>query len=292
MALKNQLVQIAPKLLCWYGIPLLLSESQRFHLLLHDLYLHPVLGDEIESLPQLNGRTTAYVFSFDHYAPTLRAHSEGLQVAAARKLADYINTFCSHNSIVVTRTLSPRVEEVFHDADLAFVQKDLTYERPFFKFLREHALPLFHRQERPERNYLRVVPKEADEYRVFVKNLGRPADSTMTARLVNLSLNGVGLKMQDTAYRKLDLRDAVQVTLRSPKVAIHISCGFVTRINPDTDEIAVNFSLHDKSFLESRDAVQLQRLVLQTLENGTRMQLAIRHKDLQSTETARPVFQA
>ena len=66
MALKNSLVQVAPKLLCWYGMPLLLNESQRFHLLLHDLYLHPVLGDAVESLPQLNGRTTAYVFSFDH----------------------------------------------------------------------------------------------------------------------------------------------------------------------------------------------------------------------------------
>ncbi|HMY11448.1 MAG TPA: PilZ domain-containing protein [Turneriella sp.] len=291
MALKNSLVQVAPKLLCWYGMPLLLNESQRFHLLLHDLYLHPVLGDAVESLPQLNGRTTAYVFSFDHYAPIMRAHSESLQVAAARKLADYINTFCSHNSIVVTRTLSPRVEEVFHQADLAFLQKDLTFEKPFFQFLREHAMPLFHRHERPDRNYLRVVPKEAGEYRVFIKNLGRPSDPTMTARLVNLSLNGVGLKMQDTAYRKLDLRDAVQVTLRSPKAAIHINCGFVTRINPETDEIAVNFSLHDKSFVESRDAVHLQRLVLQTLEHAARMQLSSKHNELLGVDLDRLVGQ-
>ncbi|MFZ5628735.1 MAG: hypothetical protein ACOY5B_06375 [Spirochaetota bacterium] len=287
MALKNNMVQIAPKLLCWYGMPLLLSESQRFHLLLHDLYLHPLLGDDLHSLPQLNGRTTAYVFSFDHYAPTLRAHSETLQVGAAQKLADFINTFCSHNSIVVTRTLSPRVAEVFHQADLGFLQRDLTYEKPFFQFLREHAMPLFHRHERPERNYLRVTPKEAGEYRVFVKNLGRPADATMTARLVNLSLNGVGLKMQDTAYRKLDLRDAVQVTLRSPKLAIHITCGFVTRVNSETDEIAVNFSLHDKSFVESRDAVQLQRLVLQTLEQATRLQLSAKQHGFQVDEPLR-----
>lgn len=280
MALKNNLVQVAPKLLCWYGMPLLLSEAQRFHLLLHDLYLHPVSGNDIESLPQLNSRTTAYVFSFDHYAPTLRAHSESLQVDAAHKLADFINTFCSHNSIVVTRTLSPRVEDVFHKADLSFVQKDLTYEKPFFQFLREHALPLFHRHERRERQYLRVVPKEANEFRVFVKNLGRPADATLTARLVNLSLNGINLKMQDAAYRKLDLRDAVQVTLRSPKVAIHITCGFVTRISHETDEVAVNFSLHDKSFVEPRDAVHLQRLVLQTLDHAARQQLSVRKTEL------------
>ena len=112
MALQNELVQIAPKVLCWYGLPVLLSEAQRFRLLLHDIYLHSATGGEIDAFPQLNGRTTAYVYSFDHYAPTLRAHSEHLQVAAARKLADYINTFCSHNSVVVTRTLSPRVEEV------------------------------------------------------------------------------------------------------------------------------------------------------------------------------------
>lgn len=280
MALKNNLVQVAPKLLCWYGMPLLLSEAQRFHLLLHDLYLHPVSGAAIESLPQLNGRTTAYVFSFDHYAPTLRAHSENLQVSAAQKLADFINTFCSHNSIVVTRTLSPRVEDVFHQADLPFLQKDLTYEKPFFQFLREHALPLFHRHERRERQYLRVVPKEANEFRVFVKNLGRPTDATLTARLANLSLNGMSLKMQDAAYRKLDLRDAVQVTLRSPKVAIHITCGFVTRISHETDEIAVNFSLHDKSFVEPRDAVHLQRLVLQTLDHAARQQLAVRKTEL------------
>jgi hypothetical protein len=61
------------------------------------------------------------VFSFDHYASALRAHSQ---------------------------------------ADLAFLQKDLTYEKPFFQFLREHVLPLFHGHERPERHYLRVVPKE------------------------------------------------------------------------------------------------------------------------------------
>jgi len=292
MALGNSLVQVAPKLLCWYGMPLLLNESQRFHLLLHDLYLHPVLGAAIESLPQLNGRTTGYVFSFDHYAPTLRAHSENLQVAAARKLADYINTFCSHNSIVVTRTLSPRVADIFHQADLSFLQRDLTYEKPFFQFLREYAMPLFHRHERPERNYLRVVPKEAGEYRVFVKNLGRPSDATMTARLVNLSLNGVGLKMQDTAYRKLDLRDAVQVTLRSPKAAIHINCGFVTRINPETDEIAVNFSLHDKSFVESRDAVHLQRLVLQTLEHAARLQLSAKQSDALALEFPRLVAES
>lgn len=273
MALKNDLVQVAPKLLCWYGMPLLLNESQRFHLLLHDLFLHPVAGADIESLPQLNGRTTAYVFSFEHYAPILKARSESMQVAAARRLAAFINTFCSHNSIVVARTLSAGVEEVFRNADLSFIQKDLTYEKPFFQFLRSHAMPLFHTQERPERNYLRVVPKQSSEFRVFVKNLGRPADATMTAKMVNLSLNGIGLKMHDTAYRKLDLRDAVQVTLRSPKVAIHITCGFITRINPETDEIAVNFSLHDKSFVESRDAVHLQRLVLQTLEHGAKMEL-------------------
>jgi len=279
MALNNQLVQVAPKLVCWYGIPLLLSESQRFHLLLHDLFVHPVTGDAIESLPRLNGRTTAYVFSFDHYASALRAHSEALQVVTARKLADYVNTFCCHNSIVVTRSLSPQVEEVFHQADLAFLQKDLTYEKPFFQFLREHVLPLFHGHERPERHYLRVVPKEVGEYRVFVKNLGRPSDATLTARLVNLSLNGIGLKMQDAAYRKLDLRDAVQVTLRSPKLAIHIQCGFVTRINTETDEIAVSFSLRDKSFVEPRDATNLQRLVLQTLEHAAREQLAAKQVD-------------
>jgi hypothetical protein len=291
MALKNNLVQVAPKLLCWYGMPLLLSESQRFHLLLHDLYLHPVLDADIHSLPKLNGRTTAYVFSFDHYVLTQRAHSESLLVGAAQKLADFINSFCSHNSIVVTRTLSPRVAEVFEQADLGFLQRDLTYERPFFQFLREHALPLFHRHERRERNYLRVTPKEAGDYRVFVKNLGRPADATMTARLVNLSLNGVGLKMQDTTYRKLDLRDAVQVTLRSPKVAIHIACAFVTRINADTDEIGVSFSLHDQSFMASRDAVQLQRLILQTLEQGARLQLSAKQPGFHPDEPLRLIAQ-
>jgi hypothetical protein len=274
MALKNDLVQAAPKILCWYGVPVHLTETQRFNLLLHDLYLHTASGADIDAFQQLNGRTTAYVYSFDHYAPTLRAHSEPMQVTAAKKLAGYINSFCSHNSIVVTRTLSPKVEDVFHQADLSFLQRDLTYEKPFFEFIRTHALPLFHKHERPDRNYIRVVPKEVNEFRVFVKNLGRPGDSTLTAKLVNLSLNGMSLKMQDGKYRNLDLREAVQVTLRSPKIAIHITCGFVTRINTDTDEIAVNFSLHDKSFIENRDAVQIQRIVLMTLEQGARLELA------------------
>lgn len=273
MALRNDLVHAAPKVLCWYGVPVLLTESQRFNLLLHDLYLHSATGGDIDHFQQLNGRTTAYVYSFDHYAPMLRAHSEAMQVTAARKLAQYINSFCSHNSVVVTRTLSPKVEDVFHQADVSFVQKDLTYEKPFFQFIRTHAMPLFHKHERPDRNYIRVVPKEVNEFRVFVKNLGRPADSTLTAKLVNLSLNGLSLKMNESKYRNLDLREAVQVTLRSPKLAIHITCGFITRINTDTDEVAVNFSLHDKSFIDNRDAVQLQRLVLMTLEQGTRLEL-------------------
>lgn len=273
MALKNDLVQAAPKILCWYGVPVFLTEAQRFNLLLHDLYLHSASGLEINSFPQLNGKTTAYVYSFDQYAPTLRAHSEAMQVAAARKLADYINTFASHNSIVVTRTLSPKVEDVFHQADVSFLQRDLTYEKPFFQFLRTHAMPLFHRQERPERQYIRVVPKEIGEFRVFVKVLGRPAEATLTAKLVNLSLNGLNLKMQESRYRIIDLREAVQVTLRSPKMAIHITCGFVSRINSETDEIAVSFNLADKSFVDSRDAVHLQRLVLTTLEQGARLEL-------------------
>ncbi|MBX3723785.1 MAG: hypothetical protein KF713_18205 [Turneriella sp.] len=273
MALKNDLVQAAPKVLCWYGVPVLLTEAQRFNLLLHDLYLHTATGGDIDNFQQLNGRTTAYVYSFDHYAPMLRAHSESMQVSAAKKLAGFINSFCSHNSVVVTRTLSPQVEDVFHQADVSFLQKDLTYEKPFFHFIRTHAMPLFHKYERPDRNYIRVVPKEVNEFRVFVKNLGRPTDSTMTAKLVNLSLNGLSLKMQDSKYRNLDLREAVQVTLRSPKMAIHITCGFVTRINTETDEIAVNFNLNDKSFIEHRDAVQLQRLVLMTLEQGARLEL-------------------
>jgi hypothetical protein len=274
MALKNDLVQAAPKVLCWYGVPLHLTETQRFNLLLHDLYLHTATGTDFETFGQLNGRTTAYVYSFDHYAPTLRAHSESMQVSAAKKLAHYINSFCSHNSIVVTRTLSPKVEDIFHQADVSFLQRDLTFEKPFFHFIRTHAMPLFHKHERPDRNYIRVVPREANEFRVFVKNLGRPGDATLTARLMNLSLNGMSLKMNESKYRNLDLREAVQVTLRSPKLAIHITCGFVTRINTDNDEIAVNFSLHDKSFIDNRDAVQLQRLVLMTLEQGARMELA------------------
>lgn len=274
MSLQNELVQSAPKVLCWYGLPVLLTEAQRFHLLLHDIYLHSATGADIDAFPQLNGRTTAYVFSFDHYAPTLRAHSESSQITAAKKLARYINSFCSHNSIVVTRTLSPNVEEVFHKADICFAQKDLTFEKPFFQFLRSHVLPLFHRHERPERNYLRVIPKELGEFRVFIKDLGRPGESTMTARLVNLSLNGMSLKMEGTRYRYLDLREAIEVTLRSPKVAIRIGCGFVTRIDTDKDEIAVNFNLHDKTFVDERDALQLQRIVLYTLERGTRMELA------------------
>jgi hypothetical protein len=274
MALQNELVQVAPKVLCWYGLPILLSEAQRFRLLLHDIYLHSASGVEFDALSQLNGRTTAYVYSFDHYAPTLRAHSESLQVVAARKLADYINTFCSHNSIVVTRTLSPRVEDVFQRADVSLLQKDLAYEKPFFEFLRSHAMPLFHRHERPERNFLRVVPKEAAEFRVFVKNLGRPGESTVTARLVNLSLNGMGIKIEGNHYHHLDLRDAVQVTLRSPKMAIRIECAFITRIDTAKDEIAVNFKLDDKSFATERDALQLQRMVLYTLEQGARRELS------------------
>lgn len=279
MSLHNELVLSAPKVLCWYGLPLLLSEAQRFHLLLHDIYLHGATGSDIEAFPQLNGRTTAYVFSFDHYAPTLRAHSETLQIAAAKKLARYINSFCSHNSIVVTRTLSPRVEEVFRKADVCFAQKDLTYEKPFFQFLRTHVMPLFHRHERPERHYLRVVPKEASEFRVFIKNLGRPGDSTLTARLVNLSLNGISIKMEDIRYRHLELREAVQLTLRSPKSAIHIGCGFITRIDTDRDEIAVNFNLQDRSFVEERDALHLKRMVLYTLEHGARRELSRRDVD-------------
>jgi len=282
MALQNELVQIAPKILCWYGLPILLSEAQRFRLLLHDIYLHSASGAELHAFAQLNGRTTAYVYSFDHYAPTLRAHSESLQVSAARKLADYINTFCSHNSIVVTRTLSPRVEDVFQRADVSLLQRDLAYEKPFFEFLRSHAMPLFHRHERPERHFSRVVPKEAAEFRVFVKNLGRPGDSTMTARLVNLSLNGMGIKMEGNHYHHLDLRDAVQVTLRSPKMAIRIECGFITRIDSAKDEIALNFNLDDKSFATERDALQLQRMVLYTLEQGTRREL--RQRGAQSIE--------
>jgi len=274
MALKNNLVQAAPKILCWYGLPVLLSEAQRFNLLLHDLYLHSAGGNEIDAFPHLNGKTTAYVYSFDQYAPQLRAHNEATQIAAAHRLANYINSFASHNSIVVTRTLSPKVENVFTQADVSFLQKDLTYEKPFFQFLHSHALPLFHRHERPERNYIRVVPKEANEFRVFVKNLGRPNDSTLTARLVNLSMNGVQLKMQESRYRTLDLKDAVQVTLRSPKMAIHIACGFISRIDTAADEIAVSYSIGDKSFVDAREAVHLQRLVLMTLEQATKLELA------------------
>ncbi|MCS6972818.1 MAG: hypothetical protein NZL89_07320, partial [Leptospiraceae bacterium] len=50
-------------------------------------------------------------------------------------------------------------------------------------------------------------------------------------------------------------------------------CAFVTRINNETDELAVNFNLNDKSFIEPRDAQQLQRLVLQTLEQGVRIEI-------------------
>lgn len=280
MSLRNNLVQAAPKVLCWYGLPKFLNEEQRFNLLLHDIYLHSATGNDIEAFPQLNGKTTAYVYSFDHYAPQLRAHSETLQVAAANRLADYINTFASHNSVVVTRTLSPKVEKVFHQADVSFLQRDLTYEKPFFQFLKSHALPLFHRQERPERNYIRVVPKEINEFRVFVKNLGRPNDGVLTARLVNMSLNGVNLKMHESRYRTLDLRDAVQVTLRSPKVAIHIACGFISRINTESDEIAVSFNLVDKSFVDPRDAVSLQRLVLYTLEQAAKQELTKKSEHL------------
>ncbi len=273
MALQNELVQSAPKVLCWYGLPIPLTEAQRFQLLLHDIYLHSATGAEIEAFPQLNGRTTAYVYSFDQYATALRAHSESAQIAAAKKLVRYINSFCSHNSIVVTRTLSPKVEDVFHQADVGFAQKDLTYEKPFFQFLRSGVMPLFHRHERAERIYLRIVPKEAGEFRVFVKDLGRPGDSNLTARLVNLSLNGMNLKMESSRYRYLDLRDAVEVMLRSPKTAIRIGCAFITRIDTDKDEIAVNFNLHDKTFIDDRDALQLQRIVLYTLERGARLEL-------------------
>jgi hypothetical protein len=273
MALRNSLVQAAPKVLCWYGLPVFLTEQQRFNLLLHDIYLHSATGSDIDSFPQLNGKTTAYVYSFDHYAPTLRAHSQSMQVAAANKLAQYINSFCSHNSIVVTRTLSPQVEGVFTNADISFLQRDLTYEKPFFQFLRTHATPLFHGHERRDRVFLRVAPKEVSEFRVFVKNLGRPGDSTMTARLVNLSLSGLSLKMEGTKYRNLDLRDAIEVTLRSPKVAIRIICGFITRINNATDEVAISFNLQDKSFIESRDAIYLQRLIWHTLEQGAKLEL-------------------
>ncbi|MCX7632564.1 MAG: hypothetical protein N2Z22_04435 [Turneriella sp.] len=273
MALKNDLVQVAPKLVCWYGMPVLLNEAQRMHLLLHDIYIYPVINSELPALPQLNGRTTAYVFSFDHYAPLFRAFGDSQQLVAARKLASYINTFCSHNSVVFSRTLSPRLEEIFQQAEITFVQRDLTYEKPFFQFLRDQVLPLFHGHERRERHYIRVVPKEVAEFRVFVRSLGRPADAMLTAKLNNVSLNGIGLKMLDIAYRRLELRDAVQVTLRSPKTVVRINCAFVTRINSETDELAVNFNLNDKSFIEPRDAQQLQRLVLQTLEQGVRIEI-------------------
>jgi len=274
MALQNDLVQVAPKILCWYGVPYLLTEAQRFNLLLHDLYLHAASGQEIDAFPKLNGKTTAFVYSFDHYAPAMRAHSEELQIAAARKLAQYINTFASHNSIVVTRTLSQKVEQVFHETDVSFLQRDLTSELQFFRFLHSHVPTLFHEHERPMRHYIRVTPKELSEFRVFVKLLGRPGESNLTAKFVNLSLNGLGLKMHESRYRILDLRDAVQVTLRSPKMAIHIACGFVTRIDHAKDEIAVSFNVSDKSFIDKPDAVQLQRLVLQTLERGARLELA------------------
>jgi hypothetical protein len=61
--------------------------------------------------------------------------------------------------------------------------------------------------------------------------------------------------------------------LRLPKVAIRIICGFITRINNATDEVAISFNLQDKSFIESRDAIYLQRLIWHTLEQGAKLEL-------------------
>ena len=284
MRLNEKLVQVAPKLLVWYGLPMTISEEQRFGLLMRDISLHELDPSTVSAIPELNGKTSAFIIPYDRYIKQFRTS----EVTVAQELCRFLTSHAPHNSLVYGRQISSPAVDIFDQLDVSFIQTDLSYEAQFWQFLKNHALPLFHKAERPSRRFIRVIPREFDTFRVFVKILGKPIDAPLTGSLVNLSMNGLSIKIGDRRLANLQLRDSVQITMRSPKNVIRIDCGFVSRIDRSSDHLAVAFRLDDASFVQSRDSQQLKRMILMTLDHAVKQKATAdtAHKDLSHVSLA------
>lgn len=261
-------VKIMPRVISWFGMPVVFGDTERFELLKRDIFLHNARFEELNGLWAINSRFTAFAFNLDkilEYLPFPRL--DGVLVLA-HKLIRYISRFCPHNSIVHTKILNQDIQKVFNDHGIKVLQQNLEYRPNAYQVLTKELLPLVQVPNRAHREHVRICFSEDSGYKATIKIIDPNGYEVIIAGyLKDLSLNGAGIKVPDVRlFRLLPLKKAVRIYIRHPYTNFQISQAYVTRRNEDTHEVGVNFSINEESFISRHDAYILTRTVYSHLQ--------------------------
>ena len=269
MDFKSGEIVLAPKNISWVGMPLYMSDKDRFELLKHDIFIHNCEPEYVTGVSSVQNEKSACLFNLDSIIRGSKRKRFIGPVPISIQLARYIRDHRMHHGFVHTTMLDRNIASVFRDFRIPFVQKDMQFRKTAWSYLYAKVIPLLTSGRKP-REFVRLKFFPQIKVVAGIEVLNRGYRPKMTAFLKDISLNGMGLVLRDPGMLKyFQLGDFLRITMFSHDLKLKLTSSFLTRVDKESLELGVRFNIDDELFIRRNDAQQLMRLIYSSLKEIT-----------------------
>lgn len=267
MKYENGEVSVAPKTVYWVGIPPVIGKAERIELLKNDIFIID-FDEKMGKFSELLKGQAMYSVFFFNIERMMREESVERQsmLDYARNLATFITTLGPDRCMVHTGIIDKELANIFRSEGIVYLEKNMNDRKKAIATLLELIKPFFIRESKVSRSVVRIN-LSSSKYKFDLVNLTSPEIPKVTGYLRDLSLNSLGLILDNPGGQKLPaLKDWVQVRLYMSGYIIKIIKSLITRVDPDKGELAVTFNINDDNMIKENYANTLSANVYNWLK--------------------------
>jgi len=260
-------ITATPNIINWVEMPKSLGEPEYIELFKKSILLqnHSGLISKILALQSDLEKDAICFFNLDKILlkNNIPRYNE---MAFVRKIAPLLSKLFEYRALVHTNIINDRFGDIFRSEGIAYIQKNLEDKRRAYSTILDMIRPYFSLNNKLLRAYLRIT-LEASDYKVQIMKHGKYI-IPFEGKLKDISLNGVGIKLNrvyDVNF--FDLKDVASVIVYIRHYLIQIKAGVITRVDPDTKEIGINFDINNKKMVGPMVADTISKLIYHYIED-------------------------
>jgi hypothetical protein len=262
MQYRNGEVLTSPNTIFWLQMPQSIGETEKIELLKKDILLVDCYYDleQINKIKEKKDNSSAYFFNID--ALLKKSQITGNEIYKYySNLARFINSFSPEKSIVHTNIIDQKASELFRGEGLFYLEKNF-YDRSIALSTINHLVkPLFVYNNRVPRPFIRLSIYPEIKYKIEIINNSSPKP-IISGFLKDLSLNGLGIILNtDTDMKYINLKEQIQLKINVMKSVLKIPVCFITRKDPDRNEIGINYDITDKVMIKEDTSNYLTKII-------------------------------
>lgn len=247
-----------PKCFIWIDRVPAINDSLHVELLKYDILLKKEYSANLESLEKRHNDRKAYLFSLDGHVELCEAKTQIDVFAKANDYMMMIANFHRNRSVVYTSYIDKKIEQLFKNAKIPIVMKNLNDEKKAIDLLRKLSQHFFDAEgTRINRGFLRLLLKESAIKADILINETHKVECV----LKDISMNGLGFIVSPAEFERFAIKDVVNIKIYIPRFVTRIKAGVVIRMDEKNNEIGCLFSIEDERMIDPSEAKTLSTFI-------------------------------